>query len=117
LPVVRHFVFSASGISVPNPIIGVVLIAIRNLGLWRLWLYAVCNPIPGLDTNANVDCVGILIILAFLQMLQFLPFITILNTIPQWLGFYRLVWRMWYRGPIEAPRTADERMAKTPLRE
>ncbi len=80
-------------------------------GPWWLWPYAIWYQIPGLNTNPNADLIAILIMLAFFLILLFLPFIPILNRIPQWVGFYKMVWRDWYRrspssaGSSGRPRT------------
>jgi hypothetical protein len=65
-------------------------------GPWWLWPYAIWYQIPGLNTNPNADLITILIMFAFFIILFFLPFFPGLNRIPQWIGFYRVIWRDWY---------------------
>ncbi|HVP17899.1 MAG TPA: hypothetical protein VMU36_02820, partial [Spirochaetia bacterium] len=57
----------------------------------------------GLNTNPNVDLIAILIMLAFFLILFFLPLIPGLNRLPLWIGFYKLVWRDWYKKQQGSP--------------
>lgn len=65
-------------------------------GAWWLWPYAFLYQIPPMSTSPNADLQIGVIIFAFLLVLILLPFIPVLNRLPRWLRFYRLIWRDWY---------------------
>jgi hypothetical protein len=65
-------------------------------GAWWLWPYTFLYQIPPLSTSDNADLqVGLIITVLFLVML-FAPYIPVINRLPRWLGFYKLIWRDWY---------------------
>jgi len=65
-------------------------------GPWWLWPYAIWYQIPVFAKNPNADLIVGLMMLALFLILFFMPFIPILNRLPRWIGFYRIVWRDWY---------------------
>ena len=65
-------------------------------GPWWLWPYAIWYQIPLFAENPNADLIVGLMMLAFFLILFFMPFIPVLNRLPRWIGFYRIVWRDWY---------------------
>jgi hypothetical protein len=72
-------------------------------GPWWLWPYAIWYQIPPLTTAPNADAiVGSLMVLFFLLLL-FAPFIPVLNQLPKWIPFYRIIWRDWYAQKEGAP--------------
>jgi hypothetical protein len=65
-------------------------------GPWWLWPYAIWYQIPLFAENPNADLIVGLMMLALFLILFFMPFIPILNRLPRWIGFYKVVWRDWY---------------------
>ena len=65
-------------------------------GPWWLWPYAIWYQIPAFAKNPNADLIVGLLMLALFLILFFMPFIPILNRLPRWIGFYKVVWRDWY---------------------
>ena len=65
-------------------------------GPWWLWPYAIWYQIPSLAKNPNADIIVGLMMLVLFLILFFMPFIPILNRLPRWIGFYKVVWRDWY---------------------
>jgi hypothetical protein len=65
-------------------------------GPWWLWPYAIWYQIPLFAKNPNADLIVGLMMLALFLILFLMPFIPILNKLPRWIGFYRIVWRDWY---------------------
>jgi hypothetical protein len=67
-------------------------------GAWWLWPYTFFYQVPPMSTSANGDLqVVVLILILFVLVPLFVPFIPVLNRLPQWLGIYRLIWRDWYQ--------------------
>jgi hypothetical protein len=65
-------------------------------GAWWLWPFAFWYHIPPMSTSPNADIQAIAIITVIFLILFFVPFIPILNRLPNWIGIYRLLWRDWY---------------------
>jgi len=65
-------------------------------GAWWLWPYTFLYQIPFLSASDNADLqIGLIMTVLFLVML-FIPYIPVINRLPRWLGFYKLIWRDWY---------------------
>ena len=65
-------------------------------GAWWLWPYTFLYQIPFLSASDNADLqVSLIMTVLFLVML-FAPYIPVINRLPRWLGFYKLIWRDWY---------------------
>lgn len=69
----------------------------RYPGAWWLWPYTFLYQIPPMSTSDNGDLQVVAIVLVVVLILLLIPFIPILNRLPRWLGFYRFIWRDWYR--------------------
>ncbi len=74
-------------------------------GPWWLWPYAIWYQIPAFAKNPNADLIVGLMMLALFLILFFMPFIPILNRLPRWIGFYKVVWRDWYARQQGSERT------------
>ena len=71
-----------------------------------LWLYAGMYQIPLLNpsSNANLDLdVGLLMILFGFLLPMFAPWIPLVNRVPDWIPFYRVIYRRYYaRAPVRS---------------
>ena len=68
-----------------------------------LWLYAGMYQPPALaSNNSNLDLdVGLLMILLGFLLPMFAPWIPLVNRIPDWIPFYKIIYRRWYaRHPL-----------------
>jgi hypothetical protein len=64
-----------------------------------LWLYAGMYQIPALNpsSNSNLDLdVGLLMIVFGFLLPMFAPWIPIINRIPRWIPFYKIIYRKYY---------------------
>jgi len=64
-----------------------------------LWLYTMLYQIPPYTTAwaANTDALALLTVTILSIILMLVPWIPGLNTLPRYLGVYRLIWRDFYR--------------------
>jgi hypothetical protein len=76
-----------------------------------LWLYAGMYQPPVIaSNNSNLDLdVGLLMIVLGFLLPMFAPWIPLVNRIPDWIPFYKIIYRRWYaRFPLHPPRTQSE---------
>jgi hypothetical protein len=76
-----------------------------------LWLYAGMYQVPWLNPsgNANLDLdVGLLMILLGFLLPMFAPWIPIVNRIPRWIPFHRIIYRRyWASAARRSPPAGD----------
>jgi hypothetical protein len=62
-----------------------------------LWLYALWYQVEPMKSSPNAD-IQVLLIMAVLSLAFIcIPFIPIINRLPRWIPFYKLIWREHYR--------------------
>src|SRR5215472_7253183 len=71
-----------------------------------LWLYAGMYQVPALAANnANLDLdVGLLMIVLGFLLPMFAPWIPLINRIPRWIPFYKIIYRKYYRSARQQRR-------------
>ena len=83
-------------------------------GAWWLWPYTFFYQIPPLSTSPNVDLQVILITAVIFLITIFAPYVPIINQLPRWLGFYKLIWRDWYNQNSNLERVTHLTSKKSP---
>lgn len=66
-------------------------------GAWWMWPYTFLYQIPVIGSSPNADLIAGLIMGLVFVLLVLVPIIPGLNRLPHLLGFYRVVWRDWYK--------------------
>ncbi|HVC19193.1 MAG TPA: hypothetical protein VNE16_03880 [Vicinamibacterales bacterium] len=66
-------------------------------GAWWLWPYTFLYQVPPMSRSPNGDLQVGLIMTAIFLLLLFVPFVPVVNRLPQRLGAHRVIWRRWYR--------------------
>jgi hypothetical protein len=78
-------------------------------GPWWLGVYTLWYKVPRLSASPSIDLIAGTLSIALFLVLVFLPFLPVLNRVPQWIPVYRVLWRDWYRRPGDrVGRTGSE---------
>jgi hypothetical protein len=75
-----------------------------------LWLYAGMYQVPVMNAanNANLDLdVGLLMIVLGFLLPMFAPWIPVINRIPRWIPFYKIIYRKYYHSAPRQPPASD----------
>jgi hypothetical protein len=66
-------------------------------GAWWLWPFTFFYQIEPMRSSPNGDLQVAFIVTGLFIFMVFLPLIPIVNRLPRWIGFYKIIWRDWYR--------------------